>query len=66
MKKMMATKIIEDMLTKNGRDSEILEKDSEENEVEKLLKKNLINIKKIADKEGINVTKLLNYLKKGE
>jgi hypothetical protein len=66
MKKMMATKIIEDMLTKSGRDSEILEKDSEENEVEKLLKKNLISIKKIADKEGINVTKLLNYLKKGE
>jgi len=66
MKKMMATKIIEDMLAKSGRDSEILEKDSEENEVEKLLKKNLISIKKIADKEGINVTKLLNYLKKGE
>lgn len=66
MKKMMATKIIEDMLAKSGRDSEILEKDSEETEVEKLLKKNLISIKKIADKEGINVTKLLNYLKKGE
>lgn len=66
MKKMMATKIIEDMLTKNGKENELLEKESEENEIEKILKKNLIGIKKIADKEGINVTKLINYLKKGE
>lgn len=66
MKKIMATKIIEDMLTKNGKENELLEKESEENEIEKILKKNLIGIKKIADKEGINVTKLINYLKKGE
>jgi hypothetical protein len=57
-------KMVEDILTKKSKDSsDVLEKDTT---ISKILEKNLQSIKKIADKEGISINKLINILKKGE
>jgi len=57
-------KMVEDMLTKKSKsDSDVVGK---EKPISKILVKNLESIKKIADKEGISINKLINILKKGE
>ena len=57
-------KMVEDILTKKSKNSgDVLEKDTT---ISKILEKNLQSIKKIADKEGISINKLINILKKGE
>jgi hypothetical protein len=62
-KKQKMIKMVEDMLTKKRGESDILKKDTP---ISKLLVKNLESIKKLAEKEGISIDKLLNILKKGE
>ena len=66
IKKERMIKMVEDILTKKGEDKEFLTKEKSENELNKILIKNLENIKKIAKKEGININKLINILKQGE
>lgn len=57
-------KMVEDMLSKKDKDySDVVKKDSP---VSKILVKNLQSIKKIADKEGISINKLINILKTSE
>ena len=57
-------KMVEDILTKKSKDdSDVIGKDTT---ISKILEKNLQSIKKIADKEGISINKLINILKKGE
>lgn len=57
-------KMVEDMLSKKDKDySDIVNKDSA---VSKILVKNLQSIKKIADKEGISINKLISILKSSE
>jgi hypothetical protein len=57
-------KMVEDMLAKKSKsDSDVVGK---EKPISKILTKNLESIKKIADKEGISINKLINILKKGE
>lgn len=57
-------KMVEDMLTKKSKsDSDVVNK---EKPISKILIKNLESIKKIADKEGISINKLINILKKSE
>jgi hypothetical protein len=57
-------KMVEDMLSKKDKDySDVVRKDSP---VSKILVKNLQSIKKIADKEGISINKLINILKTSE
>ena len=57
-------KMVEDMLSKKDTDySDVVRKDSP---VSKILVKNLQSIKKIADKEGISINKLINILKTSE
>ena len=65
-RKQEMVKMVEDILAKkNNRDSDILKKDSDSS-VSKILIKNLQSIKKLADKEGISINKLINVLKSGE
>lgn len=57
-------KMVEDILTKKSKDNgDVVGKDTT---ISKILVKNLESIKKIADKEGISINKLINILKKGE
>lgn len=57
-------KMVEDILTKKSKDNgDVIGKDTT---ISKILVKNLESIKKIADKEGISINKLINILKKGE
>ena len=57
-------KMVEDILTKKSKDGgDVVGKDTT---ISKILTKNLQSIKKIADKEGISINKLINILKKGE
>ena len=57
-------KMVEDMLTKKSKsESDVVNK---EKPISKILIKNLESIKKIADKEGISINKLINILKKSE
>ena len=64
--KQKMVKMVEDILTKkNSKDSDILSKDSDTS-VSKILVKNLQSIKKLADKEGISISKLINILKTSE
>lgn len=60
-KKEMVKKMVEDIIMKNKSS----EKDiSKKNGLSKILIKNLENIKKLADKEGININDLIKVLKK--
>lgn len=64
IKKQKMIKMVEDMISKKEKDdSEVIKKDSP---ISKLLVKNLESIKKLAEKEGISLNKLINILKKGE
>jgi len=57
-------KMVEDMLAKKSKDnSDVMSKDEP---INKILVKNLQSIKKLAEKEGISINKLINILKKGE
>jgi hypothetical protein len=59
-------KMVEDILAKkSNKDSDILKKDNDSG-VSKILVKNLQSIKKLADKEGISISKLINILKTSE
>jgi hypothetical protein len=56
--------MVEDILTsKNKDDNDIIDKTDS---LSKLIVKNLENIKKLAQKEGISLNKLINILKKSE
>ena len=64
--KQKMSKMVEDILAKkSNKDSDILKKDNDSS-VSKILIKNLQSIKKLADKEGINISKLINILKTSE
>lgn len=64
--KQKMVKMVEDILAKkSNKDSDILKKDNDSS-VSKILIKNLQSIKKLADKEGINISKLINILKTSE
>jgi hypothetical protein len=56
------------ILSKRGKNTDLIKKpETEENEtIFKILKRNLESIKNIADKENIDVNKLVRILKKGE
>jgi hypothetical protein len=57
-------KMVEDMLAKKSKNSsDVVSKDEP---INKILIKNLQSIKKIAEKEGISINKLINILKKSE
>ena len=57
-------KMVEDILAKKSKDdSDVI---SNSDTVSKILVKNLQSIKKLAEKEGISLNKLINILKKGE
>jgi len=59
-------KMVEDILAKkSNKNSDILKKDNDSS-VSKILIKNLQSIKKLADKEGISISKLINILKTSE
>jgi hypothetical protein len=51
---------------KNGSDDIIKKENESSSPIEKILMKNLESIKSLADKEGIDVNKLIKHLKKGE
>jgi hypothetical protein len=57
-------KMVEDILAKKSKkENDVIEK---ETSVSKILTKNLQNIKKLADKEGISINQLIKVLKTGE
>jgi hypothetical protein len=59
-------KMVEDILTKKYKEkSDVLNKD-EDDAVSKILIRNLKSIKKIAEKEGVSINKLVNILKSYE
>lgn len=58
-------KMVEDILAKKSKDnSDVVKKDN--TPISKILTKNLQTIKKLAEKEGISINKLINILKSGE
>lgn len=60
-------KMVEDILSKKSKDnSDVIKRDSENSSVSKILVKNLQSIKKLADKEGISINKLISILKTSE
>jgi hypothetical protein len=64
IKRQKMIKMVEDILAKKDKDdSDIMKKD---NAMSRLLTKNLESIKRLAEKEGISINKLINILKKGE
>jgi hypothetical protein len=57
-------KMVEDILTKKNKDdNDVIDKTDS---LSKIIVKNLENIKKLAEKEGISISKLINILKQGE
>jgi len=57
-------KMVEDIvLGKKSKNSDVTSKTKKSTPMSQLLKKNLNSIKKIADKEGINIKDLINFLK---
>jgi hypothetical protein len=60
-------KMVEDILSKKSKDnSDVIKRDNENSSVSKILVKNLQSIKKLADKEGISINKLISILKTSE
>ena len=65
-------KMVEDMLTKKSKSSDVVKKSSSNSDVvkdkgiSKILLKNIQSIKKIADKEGISINMLIKALKSNE
>jgi len=65
--KQQMIKMVEDILSKKSKDnSDVVSRDSENTSVSKILVKNLQSIKKLADKEGISINKLISILKTSE
>ena len=59
-------KIIDEViLNKKNKSDDVVGKDND-NTISKILKRNIDSIKKIAEKEGISVNKLIQYFKKSE
>jgi hypothetical protein len=66
-KQKMTDLIDEILLKKKKKPNDMVSKDgSEDSPVSKILVKNLESIKKIAEKEGISINKLIKHLKEGE
>jgi hypothetical protein len=64
IKKQKMIKMVEDILSKKDKgNSDVIPKDDP---ISKILIKNLESIKRLADKEGISINKLINILKKSE
>lgn len=64
IKRQKMIKMVEDIISKKDKgESDVVSKDSP---MSRLLAKNLESIKKLAEKEGISINKLINILKKGE
>ena len=64
VKRQKMIKMVEDILTKKSKtNSDVIKKDDA---ISRILTKNLESIKKLAEKEGISLNKLINILKKGE
>lgn len=63
-RKKQMSKMVEDIvLGKKSKNSDVTSKTKKSTPMSQLLKKNLNSIKKIADKEGINIKDLINFLK---
>ena len=63
-RKKQMSKMVEDIvLGKKSKNSDVSSKSKKSTPMSQLLKKNLNSIKKIADKEGINIKDLINFLK---
>ena len=69
-KEKMETLIDEILLSKKSKDKEVVKKTKEDNKlskpVSKILIRNIEAIKRLADKEGISIDKLVKHLKQGE
>ena len=66
-KEKMTNLIDEILLKKKKKSNDVVSKDdSEDSPVSKILIKNIESIKKIAEKEGISINKLIKHLKEGE
>jgi NMD protein affecting ribosome stability and mRNA decay len=69
-KEKMEKMIDEILISKKSKDKDFVKKtkdsDGTESVIEKLLLRNLEAVKKLADKEDIDIEKLLKQLKKGE
>jgi hypothetical protein len=66
-KEKMRHMIDELLLNKKSKDKDIKTKDSDDNSpINKILMRNLESIKKLAEKEGISLDKLIKHLKDGE
>lgn len=69
-KQKMESILDEILLTKRSKDKEFVKKNKEEkndkNPISKILMRNLDAVKKLAEKEGIDIEKLVRHLKKGE
>ena len=68
LEKQKMSDLIDEILVKKKKNSnDMVSKDgSEDSPVSKILLKNIESIKKIADKEGISINKLIKHLKEGE
>ena len=68
LEKQKMTDLIDEILVKKKKKSNdvVPKDDSEDSPVSKILIKNIESIKKIAEKEGININKLIKHLKEGE
>ena len=63
----MSKLLDEILLGKKKQSDDIIKKDSdEESPIERILMRNLESVKKLAEKEGIDINKLIKHLKKGE
>jgi RNA:NAD 2'-phosphotransferase (TPT1/KptA family) len=69
-KEKMETLIDEILLSKKSKDKEVVKKTKEDDKlskpVSKILIRNIEAIKRLADKEGISIDKLVKHLKQGE
>lgn len=66
LEKTKMVKLIDEIiLNKKNKSDEVVDK-NDENVISKILKRNIDSIKKIAEKEGISVNKLIQYFKKSE
>ena len=65
----MENLIDEILLSKKNKDKDVVKKTKEgqgSSTVEKILIRNIESIKRLADKEGVDINKLINHLKVGE
>ena len=69
-KEKMESLLDEILLTKKSKDKDFVKKDKEVSKssgpISKILMRNLDAVKKLADKEGIDIEKLIKHLRKGE